>query len=75
VIAADCALRFIEADLVQEMTRSYFRCKLDDAQASRLPSPGGPPMYRADALADSGNTLHYVLGRLLRRPHWIREAR
>ncbi len=54
VIATDCGLRFIEADLVKEITRSYFRCNLNDAQASRLPSPRGPPVYRVDALADSG---------------------
>ena len=53
-IAEDCGLRFIEAGLVQEITRSHFRCNLNDAQASRLPSPGGPPVYRVDALADSG---------------------
>jgi hypothetical protein len=30
-------------------------------------------VYRVDALADSGQSLHDILGRLFRRPHWIRE--
>jgi hypothetical protein len=30
-------------------------------------------VYRVDALADSGNSLHDVLGRLFRRPRWKRE--
>ena len=73
VIATDGGLRFIDADLVHQITLSYIRCDLDDAQARQLPPPGGPPVYRVDALADSGNSLHDVLGRLFRRPHWIRE--
>jgi hypothetical protein len=75
VIATDGGLRFIDADLVQEITVSYIRCKVDDAQASQLPPPGGPPVYRVDALADTGQSLHDILGRLFRRPHWIREDR
>lgn len=73
VIATEAGLRFIDADQVQVITGSYIRCNLDDGQASRLPPPGGPPVYRVDALADSGHSLHDVLGRLFRRPHWIRE--
>jgi len=73
VIATDGGLRLIDADLVQEITRSYIRCNLDDAQASQLPPPDGPPVYRVDALADTGHSLHDILGRLFRRPHWIRE--
>ena len=33
----------------------------------------GPPVYRVDALADTGHSFHDVLGRLFRRPHWTRE--
>jgi hypothetical protein len=46
---------------------------VDDAQASLLPPPDGPPVYRVDALADTGSSLHDRLGRLFGRPHWIRE--
>ena len=73
VIATDGGLRFIDADQVLQITRSYIKSQVDDAQASQLPPPIGPPVYRVDALADSGHSLHDVLGRLFRRPHWIRE--
>ena len=73
VIATDRGLRFIDADQVLQITRSHIRSTVDDAQASQLPSPDGPPVYRVDALADSGHSLHDRLGRLFRRPHWIRE--
>jgi len=73
VIATKDGLRFIDADYVKEITPSHIRCSLDDAQAGRLPLPEGAPVYRVDALADSGHSLHDVLGRLFRRPRWIRE--
>jgi hypothetical protein len=75
VIATDGGLRFIDADLVLQITRSRILCDMDDAQARQLPPPDGPPVYRVDALADTGHSLHDILGRLFRRPHWIREDR
>lgn len=74
VIATPAGLRFIDADSVREITRSHIQSSLDDAQASQLPPPGGPPVYRVDALEDTGHSLHDVLGRLFRRPHWTREG-
>jgi hypothetical protein len=73
VIATEAGLRFVEADDVRQITRDHIWCSLDDAQAGQLPPPGGAPVYRVDALQDSGNSLHDVLGRLFRRPHWTRE--
>ena len=73
VIATHAGLRFIDADQVREITRSHIQSSLDDSQASRLPPPDGPPVYRVDALADTGHSFHDVLGRLFRRPHWTRE--
>jgi hypothetical protein len=73
VIATKDGLRFIDADYVQQITRSHIRCGLDDMQASQLLPPDGAPVYRVDALEDSGHSLHDVLGRLFRRPHWTRE--
>jgi hypothetical protein len=73
VIATRDGLRFIDADDVRQITRSYIRSGLDDTQAGQLPPPDGSPVYRVDALADSGQSLHDILGRLFRRPHWIRE--
>jgi hypothetical protein len=73
VIATGAGLRFIDADNVQQITRSSIQTNLDDTQASQLAPPDGAPVYRVDALADTGHSLHDVLGRLFRRPHWVRE--
>jgi hypothetical protein len=73
VIATKDGLRFIDADYVQQITRSAIHSSLDDAQASQLAPPDGAPVYRVDALEDTGHSLHDVLGRLFRRPRWIRE--
>jgi hypothetical protein len=73
VIATDAGLRFIDADQVLQITRSHIRSTVDNHQASQLPPPDGPPVYRVDGLADSGSSLHDRLGRLFRRPHWVRE--
>ena len=73
VITTAAGLRFVDADDVEQITRSEIRCRFDDAQAAQLPAPDGPPVYRVDALADSGQSLHDRLGRLFRRPRWIRE--
>ena len=73
VIATKAGLRFIDADYVQQITRSQIWCSLDDAQASKLSPPDGAPVYRVDALQDSGHSLHDILGRMFRRPHWSRE--
>jgi hypothetical protein len=73
VIATDGGLRFIDADQVLQITRSYIRSNVDDTQAGQLAPPDGPPVYRVDALADTGTSLHDRLGRLFRRPHWARE--
>ena len=73
VIATKAGLRFIDADDVQEITRSHIRCSIDDTQAAQLPPPDGAPVYRVDALADTGHSMHDILGRLFRRPHWVRE--
>jgi hypothetical protein len=73
VIATPAGLRFIDADSVGEITLSHIQTSLDDAQASQLSPPDGPPVYRVDALDDAGHSLHDVLGRLFRRPRWTRE--
>jgi len=73
VVATGAGLRFIDADSVQRITRSQIHSSLDDAQAAQLPPPDGPPVYRVDALEDSGPSLHDKLGRMFRRAHWIRD--
>ena len=73
VITTRGGLRFIDADQVRQITRSSIQTSLDDEQASRLEPPEGAPVYRVDALADTGHSLHDILGRLFRRPRWVRE--
>jgi hypothetical protein len=73
VVGTESGLRFIDADNVQRITRSQITSGLSDAQAADLPAPDGPPVYRVDALADSGSSLHDRLGRMFGRSHWIRE--
>jgi hypothetical protein len=73
VIATSDGLRFIDADQIEAITAAYIRTSLDQSQAKLLPPPGGPPVYRVNALEDVGDSMHDRLGRLFRRPHWVRE--
>ena len=73
VIATRAGLRFIDADDLERITRSHIRSRIADFEVGQLPRPDGSPVYRVDALADAGQSLPDILGRLFRRPHWIRE--
>src|SRR5262249_42568485 len=73
VIARPAARGSTAADKIRETPRSHTQSSLDDSQASQLPPPDGPPVYRVDALQYTGHSFHDVLGRLFRRPHWTRE--
>jgi hypothetical protein len=73
VVTTRSGLRFIDADQIERITASYIRCSIDDDEAGRLPAPDGPAVYRVDALADTGKSMHDMLGRMFRRPHWMRE--
>jgi len=74
VIATHHGLRFIDAEHLPEFTTTEIRSSLGDAEAAGLPAPSGPPVYKVDALADSGHDLHGVLRRMFGRPHWKRET-
>jgi hypothetical protein len=74
VIATRHGLRFIEAKRLPEFTTTHIRSSLDDDEAAKLPAPSGPPVYSVDALADTGHSLHDVIGRLFGRPHWNRDT-
>jgi hypothetical protein len=74
VIATHHGLRFIDAEHLPEITTTRIRSSLSDAEATALQPPSGPPVYRVDALADSGHDLHDVIRRLFGRPHWKRET-
>jgi hypothetical protein len=73
VVATEWGLRFIDADQVELITIRHVRCRLDDAEAARLPPPEGTAVYRVSALDEIGDSLHERLGRMFRRPHWTRE--
>ncbi|HWG62767.1 MAG TPA: hypothetical protein VG253_13745 [Streptosporangiaceae bacterium] len=73
VVATDWGLRFVDADYVDLITVRYVRTTIDDAQASRLPPPDGPAVYRVNTLEEIGDSLHERLGRMFHRPHWTRE--
>jgi hypothetical protein len=73
VVATGDGLRFIDADQIEAITAAYIRTSLDQSGAKLLPPPDGPPVYRVNALEDVGDSLHDRLGRLFRRPHWVRE--
>jgi hypothetical protein len=73
VISTHQGLRFIDADHVTRITMTTLFTDLDDAQAEALPAPSGPPVYHVDALKNSGDSMHDVLGRFFGRPHWTRD--
>jgi hypothetical protein len=74
VVATRHGLRFVDAEHIAQITTTRIECSLDDEQAASLPAPSGPPVYRVDALADSGHNLPDVLRRLFGRGHWTRET-
>ena len=73
VVATDWGLRFIDADQIEMITITNVRCRLDDAEAARLPPPDGAAVYRVSSLDEIGDSLHERLGRMFRRPHWTGE--
>jgi hypothetical protein len=73
VIATDWGLRFIDADQVELITIRNVRCRLDDAEAARLPPPDGAAVYQVSSLDEIGDSLDERLGRMFRRPYWTRE--
>lgn len=73
VISTHHGLRFIDAEHVTRITRAKLFTDLDEAHAAQLPAPSGPPVYHVDALQDSGDNMHDILGRFFGRPHWTRD--
>jgi len=74
VIATGHGLRFIDADHLPEFTTTHIRSSLSDEDAAKLAPPSGPPVYSVDTLADTGHSLHDVIGRLFGRPRWKRDT-
>jgi len=74
VIATHHGIRFVDADDITAITTAHIQTRLSDADADNLKPPSGPPVYKVDALADSGHDLHDVIRRLFGKPHWKRET-
>lgn len=72
VVATDWGLRFVDAEQVELITIRHVRCRLDDAQAARLPPPQGIVVYQVSALDEIGDALDERLGLMFSRPHWTR---
>src|ERR1700758_116798 len=73
VVATKHGLRFVARDQITQITSHAVRCDLSDEEVENLPPPGGPPVYRVNALQDVGPSLTARLGRMFRREHWIEE--
>lgn|SRR5690242_16510035 len=73
VVSTTEGLRFVDRDQIDDITTAQVRCVLTDEQAQILSPPDDAPVYRANALQDSGSSLHDRFGRMFRRPHWYRE--
>ena len=73
VVATEWGLRFIDADQVELITILHVRCRLDDAEAARLPPPQGTAVYQVSALDEIGDSLHERLGKMFARPHWTQD--
>ncbi len=71
VVTTQHGLRFVDRDQITQITSHVVRCALSDEEAANLPAPGGPPVYRVNALQDVGPSLTARLGRMFRREHWI----
>lgn len=73
VVRTEFGLRFVDANLVQTITRAHMRCSIGPEEAQALPEPAAPPVFKADATDDIGSSLWDRLGRLFGRGRWKRE--
>jgi len=73
VVATEDGLRFVDRDQILTITDVAVTCDLDVQQAASLPPPQGPPVYRVDALQDTGRSLSDMFGRMFRRGRWKTE--
>jgi hypothetical protein len=74
VVSTAEGLRFVDRDQIDNITTTQVRCVLTDEQAQTLNPPDGALVYQANALQDTGSSLHDRFGRMFRRAHWHREG-
>jgi hypothetical protein len=73
VVDVDGEQKFVDADHIASIFTSAVHTTVGPGQVGDLPVPDGPPVYRADASDDTGNSLSDRLGRLFGRGKWKRE--
>lgn len=73
VVSAEEGLRFVDRDQIDNIATAQVRCVLTDEQAQTPSPPDDARVYQANALQDSGSSLHDRFGRTFRRAHWYRE--
>jgi hypothetical protein len=73
VVATSAGLRFVDRDQINEITTAYVRCLLSDEQAAALPAPSGNDTFTANALQDTGTSLHDRFGRMFGRERWTQK--
>ena len=73
VVATSGGLRFVDRDQISEITTAYVSCTLTDEQVAQLPAPSGSPTYAADALQNTGTSLHDRFGRMFGRERWTQK--
>jgi hypothetical protein len=70
VVNTDAGVRFVDRDQIVTITRRAITTDLSTEEAASLPEPDGSPVYHADALADTGDSLNDWFGKLFRRGKW-----
>jgi hypothetical protein len=70
VVDVDGELRFVDADHVAGILTTAVQTTLGPDDVADLPTSDGPPVYRADASDDTGNSLSDKLGRWFGRGTW-----
>jgi hypothetical protein len=73
VVETEQGVRFVDRDQIDSITTTAVHCSIREDEVSTLPEPEGDPIYRVDAMQDSGTSLTARLGRMFRRGHWTRE--
>ena len=63
-------LRYVERDMITEITTTAVRCSLTDDEVASLPPPSGPPVLHLDLTRYEGPSLTARIGRLFGRSHW-----
>lgn len=73
VVSTPDGTRFVDADHIAEITTTYVRCSLTDAEVSSLPEPQGNPTYRPDLDRELDSGLWARLKRTFSGARWTKQ--